>query len=139
MCYAGWRRQLPDAGWSCIALARERNDEFVFLYAADVSFLNTTAAPLLVGVESRLKLLGRFQWAMAQERAAAQGVTAQAIVRRGWLRTGLVVMAQEISATLIVLGRPLGRTAVFGKTALRALAAGLQTETGIEVRILEQE
>ena len=111
----------------------------VFLYVADVSFLNTIAAPLLVDVESKLERLGPFQWATAQKRAATLGVTPQAIVRRGRLRMGLVVMAQEIGATLIVLGCAPGQTAVFGKTALRALAADLQAETGVEVRIPEQE
>jgi hypothetical protein len=52
---------------------------------------------------------------------------------------GLVVIAPEIGATLIGLSCTLGQTAVFGKTALRALAANLQTETGVEVRIPEQE
>jgi nucleotide-binding universal stress UspA family protein len=122
-----------------VALAKERGDELVFLYVADVSFLNTTAAPLVVDVESRLEQLGRFQLVMAQERAAAQGITAQAILRRGRLRSELVATAQEISATLIVLGRSLGRMAVFDETTLQAFAANMQAETGIEIRILESE
>ena len=36
------------------------------------------------------------------KRAAAQGITAQAIVRRGRLRSELVVAAQEIGATLMI-------------------------------------
>jgi nucleotide-binding universal stress UspA family protein len=122
-----------------VALAKERGDELVFLYVVDVSFLNTTAAPLVVDVESRLEQLGRFQLAMAQERAAAQGIVAQAIVRRGRLRAELVAAAEELGATLIVLGRPLRQTAVFGEAALQAFAAALQAETGVEVRILESE
>ena len=46
---------------SAIALAKEQGDELVFLYVADVSFLNKTAAPLVIDVESRLVKLGRFQ------------------------------------------------------------------------------
>ena len=121
-----------------IALAKERGDELVFLYVADMSFLNKTAAPLVVDVESRLEKLGRFQLVMAQERAAAQGIIAQTIVRKGRLRAELVVVAEEISATLIVLGRSLGPAAVFEDAALTVFAADLQTETGIEVRILEK-
>ncbi len=121
-----------------ISLAKERGDELVFLYVADISFLNQTAAPLVVDVESRLEKLGQFQLVMAQERAAAQGLVAQAIVRRGQLRAELVAMAQEIGATLIVLGHSLGPAAAFEDAALQVFAADLQTETGVEVRILEK-
>ncbi len=121
-----------------IALAKKQDDELVFLYVADISFLNQTAAPLVVDVESRLEKLGQFQLVMAQERAAAQGLVAQAIVRRGQLRAELVAVAQEIGATLIVLGRSLGPAAAFEDAALKVFVADLQTETGVEVRILEK-
>ena len=94
------------------------------------------AAPLVVDVESRLEKLGQFQLVMAQERAAAQGLVAQAIVRMGKLRSELVAVAQEIGATIIVLGRSLGPDAAFEDAALQVFAADLQTETGVEVRIL---
>ena len=121
-----------------ISLAKERGDELVFLYVADISFLSQTAAPLVVDVESRLEKLGQFQLVMAQERAAAQGLVVQAIVRQGQLRAELVAVAQEIGATLIVLGRSLGSAAVFEDAALQVFAADLQTETSVEVRILEK-
>ena len=92
----------------------------------------------MVDVESRLEKLGQFQLMMAQERAAAQGLVAQAIVRQGQLRAELVAVAQEIGATLIVLGRSLESAAVFEDAALQVFAADLQTETSVEVRILEK-
>jgi len=119
-----------------IALAKEQGDELVFLYVVDMSFLKQTAAPLVVDMESRLEKLGQFQLVMAQERAAAQGLVAQAIVRMGKLRSELVAVAQEIGATIIVLGRSLGPDAAFEDAALQVFAADLQTETGVEVRIL---
>jgi nucleotide-binding universal stress UspA family protein len=121
-----------------IALAKEQGDELVFLYVADISFLNQTAAPLVVDVESRLEKLGRFQLVMAQERAAAQDIIAQTIVRKGHLRAELIAVAKEIGATLIVMGRSLGPDAAFEDVALQVFAADLQTETGVEVRILEK-
>ena len=119
-----------------IALAKEQGDELVFLYVADISFLNNMSAPMVIDVESRLEKLGRFQLVMAQERAAAQGIIAQTIVRRGKLRAELVVLAEEIGATIIVMGRSLGPDAAFDDAALQVFAANLQTETGVEVRIL---
>ncbi len=119
-----------------IALAKKQDDELVFLYVADISFLNQTAAPLVVNAESRLEQLGQFQLVMAQERAAEQEIIAQAIVRTGHLRAELVAVAKEIGATLIVMGRSLGPDAAFENAAIQVFAADLQTETGIEVRIL---
>ena len=121
-----------------IALAKEQGDELVFLYVADISFLNNMSAPMVIDVESRLEKLGRFQLVMAQERAAAQGIIAQTIVRRGKLRAELVVLAEEIGATIIVMGRSLGPDAAFDDAALQVFAANLQNETGVEVRILER-
>ena len=120
-----------------IALAKEQNDELFFLYVVDISFLNQTAAPLVVDVESRLEKLGQFQLVMAQERAAAQGILAQTIVRTGHLRAELAAVAKEIAATLIVMCLSLGPDAAFENSALQVFADDLQTEAGVEVRILE--
>lgn len=122
-----------------IALAKEQDDELIFIFVADNSFLNTTAAPVVIDVERRLEQLGRFQLVMAQERARAQGVDAQAVVRRGHLKHELVAGAQEIGATLIVLGRPHGQKAVFEEDDLQAFADELQAETDIRVQILEPQ
>ena len=120
-----------------IALAKQQGDELVFLYVVDISFLNHGAAPLVVNLESRLERLGMFQLVMAQEQAAAQGVIAQTIVRQGHLQAELGIVAKEIGATLIVMGRSKGLDAAFEKSSLQVFASDLQNETGIEVRILE--
>lgn len=123
---------------AAIALAKQQGDELVFLYITDTSFLNQTAAPVVVDVESRLARLGQFQLAMAQERAEAQGVVTRCIVRPGQLPAELAAAAREIDATLVLLGRPLRETAVFELTALQELCKRLQAETGVEVRIVEE-
>ncbi len=117
-------------------LAKERGDELLFLYVVDTSFLNQTAAPLVVDVEARLERMGRFQLTMAQERAAVQGIEAQALVRRGQLRTELAAAAQELGVDLIVLGRPVNQGAVFDEAALQSLASCLESETGVKVLIV---
>ena len=119
-----------------IALAKDQGDELAFLFVADISFLNQTAAPLVVDVESSLEKLGKFQLVMAQERAAAQGILAQTIVRTGDLKAEMISVAKEFDATLIAMGRSLGPDAVFENVALIAFATDLQTESGVEVRVL---
>jgi nucleotide-binding universal stress UspA family protein len=128
-------RRTQDAA---IALAREQGAELIFLYVADSSFLNQTAAPLVVDIESRLVKMGEFQLLMAQERAAEQGVSAQTVVREGKLRAELVGTARELQVDIIVLGRPLYRhdEAIFDETGLQAFASSLQAITGTKVQIL---
>jgi nucleotide-binding universal stress UspA family protein len=121
---------------AAIALAKKRGDELVFLFVADISFLNQIAAPLVVDVESQLVKMGQFQLTIVQERARERGLEVEIAIRRGKLRAELVAAAAEFHADLIVLGRPVDREAVFDDTALEALATGLQAVTGVEVRIL---
>jgi nucleotide-binding universal stress UspA family protein len=121
---------------AAIALAKEQGHELVFLYVADVSFLDRIAAPLVVDVEGELERMGRFQLALACEQAAAQGVEAEAVVRHGHLQGELVAAARDLGATLIVLGRPRGGAPVFDDEALHSFAMHLQSETGAEVRVL---
>ena len=123
---------------AAIALAKEQGDELIFLYVADSSFLNQTAAPLVIDVESRLVRMGEFLLLMAQERAAVQGISARTVVREGRLRAELVGAARELEVDLIVLGRSvdLHRQAIFDEVALQAFAISVQMITGAEVRIL---
>jgi nucleotide-binding universal stress UspA family protein len=108
----------------------------IFLYVVDISFLNQTAAPLVVDVEARLEKMGRFQLAMAQERAAAQGISAGALVRRGQLQAELSAAARETEADLVLLGHPVGTEAVFDEAAIQTLATSLARESGVEVRVV---
>ena len=121
---------------AAVALAKEQGDDLIFLFVVDVSFLNQTAAPLVVDVEARLEKMGHFQLAMALERATARGIEAQAVVRRGMLANELAAAVRALGISLVVLGRPMRQTAVFEEDALQAFAASLQAETEIEVRIL---
>ena len=69
---------------AAIALAKERNDEIVFLYIINLSFLDKTSAPIVVNIENELEQMGRFFLLMAKERAAEQGVKVRTIIRRAW-------------------------------------------------------
>jgi nucleotide-binding universal stress UspA family protein len=130
----GEESQETQAG--AIALAREQGHTLVFLYVADVSFLDRVAAPLVVDIEGELERLGRVQLALACEQAAAAGVEAQASVRHGHLQAEVVAAARDLGATLVVLGRPREGAPVFDDDALRSLATHLRAEIGVEVRVL---
>jgi len=120
-----------------IVLARERGDDLVFLFVVDTTFLNTVAAPLVVDVASQLHQMGQFQLAMAREQAAEQGIKAEIAIRRGPLRTELMRVAQEVRASLIVLGYPKGEEARFDEADFQSFVSELTTKTGAEVVIVE--
>jgi nucleotide-binding universal stress UspA family protein len=123
---------------AAIAMAKQEGAGLIFLFVADVSFLDQTAAPLVVDIQSRLSKMGCFQLAIAQDRAAAQGVAAEITVRKGKLRAELVAAVKELDIDVIILGHPEERhqEAIFDETALEAFAVSLQAVTGAEVRIL---
>jgi nucleotide-binding universal stress UspA family protein len=93
---------------AAIRLAKDCGDNLVFLYVVDIHFLDNTAAPIVVDVEHEIYKMGEFLLLMAQERAAAQGIAAQTVVRQGRLTAELVAAAEELGINLIVLGRPRG-------------------------------
>jgi nucleotide-binding universal stress UspA family protein len=119
-----------------IALAKERGDELVFLYVVDIHFLDKTAAPIVVDVENEVSKMGEFLLLMAQERAAAQGVMATAISCSGKVREELKRAALDEGASLVLLGRPAGDESVCHLASLRAFAAEVEAETGVETRIV---
>jgi nucleotide-binding universal stress UspA family protein len=120
-----------------IALAKERGDELLFLYVVDLHFLDKTAYAVRPDVVSNeMEKMGEFLLAMAQERAQAQDVTADFILRHGDLREELKAAASEPGVTMVVLGRPAGSESTFVPASLEALATEIEAATSTPVRIL---
>ena len=94
-----------------IALAKDRNNPLVFLYVADCSFLDKIAVGVLWRLAKKeLAKMGRFILAMAVERALAEGVKAEAVIRSGVLRDVLLQVVSEMEVTTIFLEHPVGET-----------------------------
>jgi nucleotide-binding universal stress UspA family protein len=121
---------------AAIELAKDRGDGIIFLYVNDLSFLNKTAAPIVVDVENEVGQMGDFFLLMAQERAAEQGVEARITTRKGTVREEIKKAALDEGATLVVLGRPMGKQSAFQMTSLRAFAAEIENETGVKAIIV---
>ncbi|OQY17509.1 MAG: hypothetical protein B6I35_14495 [Anaerolineaceae bacterium 4572_32.2] len=121
---------------AAIALAQERGDTLLFIYAVNLHFLNKTAGAAVVDVEGELTKMGKFLLLMAQERAAEQDVIAETICCKGELGEVLKKTACEEGVALVVLGRPAGDESVFELSGLQALADEIQNETGIETSII---
>ncbi len=124
---ASWRTQDE-----AIKLAKKRGDELIFLYVADMSFLNKIAAPVVVDAEDGVKKLGEFLLAMAQERAREKGLEVQVVIREGKTREEIKAAARELEVDCVVLGVP-AEGGVFQEEAMRAFAREIEEETGVEV------
>ena len=120
-----------------IALAKKRGDTLLFLYVADLRFLDKTAASIVVDVAKEIEHMGEFLLAMAQERAREAGVEASLVTRKGDVRQQIKAVAVEEGVDLVVLGRPTDETSRFKLESLRAFAAEIEEETGIPAVILE--
>jgi hypothetical protein len=88
-----------------ISLAKEQDDPLVFLYVADSSFLDKTAAAVVV----------------------------DAVVRAGSFVPTFIEVAHELGATSIVLGRPGGETGRFNEEEFSAFCVYLREQTGAEI------
>ena len=119
-----------------INLAKDRGDEIVFLYIINLEFLNKTSAPIVVDIENELVQMGRFFLLMAKERAEEQGVKVRTISRRGIVQDEIKKAVREENATLVVLGRPVGKLSQFHVSSLLALAAEIEEETDAETKIV---
>ena len=120
-----------------IAMAKEEGATILFLYVVDVEFLRLTARGVRPDVVStEMEHMGEFLLAMACERAAAQGVEAEACLRHGPLVEALESAAREEGADAIAFGRPAGPGSSFALADLEALAAQIEEDIGIKSYIL---
>jgi len=117
---------------AAIALAKEHSDEIIFLYIIDLSFLNKTAAPIVVNIENELDQMGRFFLLMAKERASEQGVEVRTITRNGIVQEEIINAVLEEGATRVVLGRPAGKQSAFQTSSLQAFADEIKRVTEAE-------
>ncbi|TFH37457.1 MAG: universal stress protein [Anaerolineales bacterium] len=121
-----------------IDLAKEGDRALAFLYVADSSFLDKIAAAVVVDVNEELTHMGEFLLTMAVERAAEQGVMAQAVTRTGIIREVLPEVARELGATMIVLGRPAGESSRFQESEFERFCQWIQEETNASVVVHEE-
>jgi nucleotide-binding universal stress UspA family protein len=121
-----------------INLARESGSALAFLYVADSSFLNKTAAAVVIDVDEELANMGEFLLTMAVERAVARGVSAQAVIRTGVIREVLPTVARELGAKWIVLGRPAGESSRFQESEFEKFCEWIQQETEAMVIVHEE-
>ena len=120
-----------------IAMAIEEEASILFLYIVDVEFLKLTARGVRADVvTAEMEAMGEFLLAMACERAAAQGVSAETCIRHGPLVDALESAARDEGVDAIAFGRPAGLDSSFAIGDLESLALRIEQDTGIKTYIL---
>ena len=115
-----------------IAIAKERGAKIIFIFVADVRFLEHYTAPYIPAMADEIKHLGEFLLLVAQERAEQAGVEADYTVRRGELEPTLIAAAKEYGASLIILGRPGDKNVTTLEYLEQELCPAIEAETGIK-------
>jgi nucleotide-binding universal stress UspA family protein len=121
-----------------IQIAKEEGAELYFLYIADVSFLDRLASPVLVDMEAELSEMGEFVLAIAQERAAKQGVEAQALVRSGVFSEVIAEVIEEQEIDTLILGSPEKQTGITTTDYLTSLSEELGERFDLEILLLSK-
>jgi len=116
-----------------ISLAKERKAELLFLYVADVEFLNLISSPVVVDVVQEIEDMGEFLLLMAQERAEKAGVKAGHIVKSGRFQEALQQAILENEVDTVVVGGSPEETGSTSQAFLENLGETLTSEMGVEV------
>ena len=119
-----------------IALAKARETDIVFIWVADVQFLNHAGGNILVDVMTEMEHMGEFLLLMAQERAQKAGVEASTVVKRGLFRQALIDTAREVEAGMLVLGTP-GDESLTARQMLEEVIAAVKAEVEVESVIVD--
>jgi len=118
-----------------IRLAAETGEEIYFIYIVNVDFLSHTAVSRVHALIEEMNEMGEFILLHAQERALAQGVSAQGVVRKGNVRAEITQLCRELKASYLVLGRPGGseQKDTFDPEMLHEFRETVERETGAQV------
>jgi RNase H-fold protein (predicted Holliday junction resolvase) len=111
------------------------------LYVVNLDFLARTAISRTHAVSEEMYEMGEFILLTAQATAAAEGVAAETVVRKGNVREEIVSLSLEVGADYVVLGQPraqkIGDT--FDNELITQFSKRIAEETGAKVILAKEE
>jgi nucleotide-binding universal stress UspA family protein len=122
-----------------IGLAQQTGLPLYFLYVVNLDFLSHTSSSRVHTISEQMHQMGEFILLTAQDRAAAQGISAEGVVRHGNIGEEIICMCHEIGADYLVLGRPKVQheESVFTQELLRQFIERTENQTGAKVILPE--
>jgi nucleotide-binding universal stress UspA family protein len=123
-----------------IALAQQTGLPLHFLYVVNLDFLLRTTSSRVHTISEQMHQMGEFILSVAQDSAAAQGITAQGVVRHGKIREEIINLCHDLAAEYLVLGQPRVQREehIFTHDQLTEFIERTETETGAKV-VLSKE
>ncbi len=122
-----------------IVLGQERHGLVIFVHIIDTELIHMMDTSLTDAVQVEMEQIGSALLTIAVERAQAQGVKAEKVLRTGPVRQTLEAFLREVQATVLVLGAPDGGSKynTFSKPEFDAFVEQLKTTLGIHVEIVQ--
>lgn len=124
-----------------IALAQEADLPLYFLYVVNLDFLSHTSSSRIHTISQEMHQMGEFILLTAESSAAAQGVTAQGVVRHGNVEKEIIGLCHELAADYLVLGRPRVQheESVFTQDLLQQFIEQTEEQTGAKVVLSDRD
>jgi nucleotide-binding universal stress UspA family protein len=124
-----------------IRLAKDREDDLIFLCVFDPSFAGDLNEDLAAALADEQRWLGRALLGIAQARARARGVQAEAEVLNGPVMESIEDYLREVHADTLVIGASKEDTslAAFDVSEVERFAAEVRDDTGVEVIVVPAE
>ncbi len=121
-----------------IALAKERETPLIFLCVFDSRLAERLDDALAAAVRKEQQWLGRALLGIAQARAQAQNLAAEAVVRSGPVLETIEEYLRQVDAAALVIGEPKTDSplAAFASNRVYEFAERIQQDTGVEVIVV---
>ncbi len=118
-----------------ISLAQQTGLPLYFLYVVNLDFLAHTTSSRVHTISEQMHQMGEFILLSAQDSAAAQGISAEGVVRQGNIGEEIIGLCREIGADYLVLGQPKVQRedTVFTQELLKRFIERTEEQTGAKV------
>jgi nucleotide-binding universal stress UspA family protein len=122
---------------AAIEQAKTTGSPLVFLFVVSPEAAKGVEKRLEKAVINEMVWLGKVVLKVAEDRAKSEGVKAETIIRKGFVRDEICNYLTEEQAQLLLLGAPRSDTnSVFGDDPAERLASSIHGTTGVDVAIV---
>ena len=124
-----------------ITLAQETDLPLYFVYIVNLDFLTRTSSARVHTISEQMHQMGEFILLTAQSSAAAQGITAEGVVRHGNVSEEIIRLCHELSVDYLILGRPKiqHENSVFTHERLQHMIEQTEEQTGATVVLPDED
>ena len=123
-----------------ISLSKETGCPIYFLYIVNLDFLTHASSSHLHTITEDMREMGEFILLSAQSTAAAEGITAEGVIRDGEVEEEINKLCREVEANYLVVGQPQTnkkQKTVFSHDRMEQFIQRIEQEAGVKVVIAD--